>query len=137
MEKEKKLMVCRQHWATFLLKGILALFCIAVGFGGARPLIFVGLFIILYAVISYMTTYAALTETKLIGHVGFLKSKTLTTQLSKIQDIGIENGLLGKIFGYHTIVFTNAGTAGAEMVFKNMAKAHAFVDAVQKQIEKQ
>lgn len=136
MEKEKQIMVCRQHWAAFLLKGIIAFFCIVMGFT-VPPLLFVGLFIVLWAFISYKTTYIALTETKLTGHKGFIKSRTLTVPLSKVQDIIIGNGLMGKIFGYHNISIASAGLSDNGDPFRCMAKAPAFVDAVQKQIEKQ
>ena len=152
MFEEKKLAICRPHWTGFIGQGILCtcFVILAVIFlivpeaiaeletNTAHALVIISLviaaIIALRIFISIKFTYLELTETKLIGHKGFIKSKTLTTPLSRVQDVGISNGLFGKIFGYHTISISSAGTAGTEFVFKNMANARAFSDAVQNAI---
>ena len=144
MAKEKQIAVCRQHWSGFIVPGF---FCVLFVLGGicmlfidvaighkllAMLIMFVIAAVIAgYIFISYKFTYSiVLTETKLIGHKGLIRSKTLTAPLSKVQDIGLSNGLMGKILGYHTVTISSAGTANTEFVFIHMAKAQQFVDAV-------
>ena len=147
MNEEKRIAVCKPHWTGFIGRIIVcAFFLILAIYGlfssdadGVRAPFVISMLVIaailaLSILITCKTTYLALTETKLIGHIGFIKSKTLTTPLSRVQDIGIGNGLFGKIFGYHTITVSNAGTAGTEYAFKRMGKAKEFADAVQNAI---
>lgn len=144
MAREKEIAVCRQHWSSFFVPGFFcALFVLgAVGVlfidaAISRRLLAMLILLGIAAVIavcilvSYKFTYSiVLTGTKLIGHKGLIRSRTLTAPLSKVQDIGLSNGLMGKILGYHTVTISSAGTANTEFVFIHMAKAQEFVDAV-------
>lgn len=144
MAKEKEIAVCRRHWSGFVVPGF---FCVlfvlgaigmlfidaAIGNRLAAMLVMLAIAAVIagYIFISYKFTYSiVLTETKLVGHKGLIRSKTLTAPLSKVQDIGLSNGLMGKIFGYHTVTISSAGTANTEFVFIHMAGAQKFVDAV-------
>lgn len=144
MAKEKELAVCRQHWSSFVAPGFFcALFVLgAVGvlfidaelghkLLAALIMLAIAAVIAVYIRVSHKFTYSiVLTETKLIGHKGLIRSRTLTAPLSKVQDIGLSNGLMGKILGYHTVTISSAGTANTEFVFVHMARAQEFVDAV-------
>ena len=143
--KETMVMVCRKHWAVFILPIALAAICIiaalvglasdgASGAGPAVALIVFGLVIALWAWIKHKGEYIAITETSLIGHRGIIRSKKLSTPLSKVQSIGLSNGLFGKLLGYHTITVANAATGSTEFIFTKMANAQAFVDAVNERI---
>lgn len=144
MAKEKEIAVCRQHWSHFFAPGF---FCALFALGAAGVLFIdaelghkllamlvllaIAAVIAVYILISYRFTYSiVLTETKLIGHKGLIRSRTLTAPLSKVQDIGLSNGLMGKILGYHTVTISSAGTSSTEFVFLRMARAQEFVDAV-------
>ena len=144
MAKEKKLAICRCHW-TYFIKDVFVCILLLIAaivvaaahsFGEASLFVSIALsaiavFLILRIMITRKTTYIALTETTIVGHRGFIKSQTLTTSLMKVQDMGLSNGLFGKIFGYHTVTISSAGSAGTEFVFKHMAGGQKFVDAVQ------
>lgn len=143
MTKGKDIAICRMHWVMFVghVFWILVALIIAAGLGrqdssGMLSLCMVGIAAVLAirALILYKSTYIRLTETSVVGHIGFLKSKTLTTAIVKVQDTGLSNDLLGKILGYHTITISSAGSAGTEYVFRNMAKAQQFVERLQEQI---
>lgn len=140
--KEKAIATCRKHWTAFLIPGLVAFLFLIFGIigllsgipGMAVAMFAVVLICALYIFISYKCDYIALTETRLVGKIGFIRSKELSTPLSKVQTIGVENGLLGKIFRYHTIVIANAGTDETEFVFNHMAGAKQFVSKVQHQL---
>lgn len=142
MTGEKKIAVCRPHWSGFLGRIILCVIFLIVAISGLitheadmfiAGLVLAAIFA-LSILISCRSTYLKLTETKLIGHIGFIKSRTLSTPLSRVQDISLSNGLFGKILGYHTIMISSAGTSGTEYIFRRMAKAKEFADAVQNAI---
>lgn len=142
MNSNNDVLMCRRHWITFAKDIVLIVLILiaAIIFGrgtsGIIPLILVVVAIVLFlrALIAYKSTYIRLTETSVIGHVGFLNSKTLTTAIVKVQDISLSNGLFGKIFGYHTIRISNAGSAGTEYVFTHMTNAQKLVEEVQARI---
>lgn len=138
--KERKLVVCRKHWTVFLWNGILSAVLIAFGVYmisdtelkagiSASVLMFLpAVILILSAVITYKTDYITLTEKRIIGHEGFIRSRKISAPLSKVQNIEISNGLFGKIFGYHTLIIDNAGTSGKEFKFKRATNAERFVE---------
>lgn len=64
--------------------------------------------------IRFLTTELALTNKKVIGKVGLIRTHSVASALNKIQNISISSGLFGKIFSYGTIKIE---TAGAEPVY--------------------
>ena len=148
--KEKTIAVCRSHWTKFVPEGIVVLILLFVLVAIALPekipvgpkllicavLLLAAVCAVLHGVIEYRTTYLELTPTSVIGHKGFIRSKSLTAPLSRVQDTTLANGLWGKIFRYHTIVVTTAGSGGLELPFKRMAKAKAFAERVNLEMEK-
>lgn len=144
MKKEKLIAECRLHWTVFALEGLFIVLLIAAGIAGsiyadgaivvALPFLVAAVILFAHAYITYRTTYIAITETKIIGHMGFIKSKTMSTPLSKVQSIGLSNGLLGKIFGYHTVTVSHAGTDRIDFIFHHMAKAEEFSEKVNEYI---
>ena len=144
MAKENRIAVCRRHWSAFFLPGLIGVIFFVLGIASLKLddwsawYLIIPLIIVVgcagYIYISYQTTYILLTTTSVIGHKGFIKSHTLTAPLSKVQDMGLSNGLGGKILGYHTVTLSSAGSARTEFVFPHMARAQKFVDAVQETI---
>lgn len=141
-KNEKYLAVCRQHWTAHVIPGVVAVFGVIGALeslfekarGNALAMILIAGLAVLYIFIQHKFNYIAVTEKSVVGHIGFIKSRTLSAPLSKIQNIGIGNGLFGKIFGYHTITVDNGGGDRIEFVFKNMAKAPEFVEFVQEKL---
>ena len=61
-----------------------------------------------------------------VGKTGIFNTTELTSPLRNVQDIGIKQSALGKIFGYADITVSTAGHSGAEYVFKTMNNAKRF-----------
>ena len=145
MKKEKRIAECRLHWTAFIVKGFFIALFVMIGLveliyfagnvGFALFFFAVAAIIFGYAYITYKTTYIAMTESTIIGHTGFIKSKIMSTPLSKVQSIGLSNGLLGKIFGYHTVTVSHAGTDRIDFVFERMAKGEEFSAKVNEYIK--
>jgi uncharacterized membrane protein YdbT with pleckstrin-like domain len=108
------------HWAC-LLKHILLM------------LIWIGCFTIWVDIIRMFTTQLVLTNKRIYGKVGLINTKTLDTPLGKINNVSVESGLFGKIFGYGTINITNS--SGAYSI-KCVKSPDAFRNTLMSEIDK-
>ena len=131
---EEYIAVCKKHWALVLGRLLLALLIFGFlpygekGNTGYQILRFaLPLLVLLSGIIEYTTNYIAVTRTKIVVHMGFIKTTDYSTPLNKIQAISISSGLFGKMFGYHTITIDHAGTGRSEYKFGHMANAKDFV----------
>lgn len=79
--------------------------------------------------ISFATSEFAITDKRVIIKVGLLRRQTLELQLSKLEAIAVDQGLLGRILGYGNIVVT--GTGGTKEPFKTISGPLEFRRAAQ------
>jgi uncharacterized membrane protein YdbT with pleckstrin-like domain len=126
------------HPVIFSTGALLALFSLVffmnsetVGIGG---------FIFLIALIALGITWLrstnsefAVTSTRVVIKVGWLTRRTLELQLSKVETIGIDQVLLGRLLDYGTLVVI--GTGGTKETFKFISAPLEFRKAVQRQTE--
>ena len=130
---EDYIAVCRKHWIVPVFRILIALVIFIWLFqweGNALyNIVHFGVPILLTAsgIVEYTTNYIALTETKIVVHMGFIRTADYATPLNKIQAISISSGLFGKLFGYHKITIDHAGTGRSEYQFDHMADAQDFV----------
>jgi uncharacterized membrane protein YdbT with pleckstrin-like domain len=103
------------HWIIFALPALLCLIII-----GIVPLI--------GALVRNATSEFAVTNLRVIVKVGLIRRNTLELNLTKVESIGIEQTLLGRILGYGTIVVV--GTGGTREPFKSIADPMGFRRAV-------
>ncbi len=92
------------------------------------PLI-IGLPMLLSAWIRRANTELAVTSKRVIAKVGLFHRTTLELNLSKVETIGVDQSLLGRILNYGTVVVV--GTGGTKEPFPNIADPMAFRKAVQ------
>ena len=127
---------CQKHWFSYVSESLWFLLFLAgsvvlIRYKTGPGLIALAVVLAL-AVVSFFTIreeYIAVNPKEVIGHKGFINSRTLRSPLSKVQGVEIDNGIFGKMFGYHNIIVTTAGTSGAEYVFKMMKSAKQFQDS--------
>lgn len=81
--------------------------------------------------VQYLTSEFAVTNKRVLVKVGFISRHTLELLLTKVETIGIDQSILGRIFGYGTIVVT--GTGGTKEPFKSIANPLEFRHQVQGQ----
>ena len=131
---EEYIAVCKKHWALILGRVLLGLVIYGVmPYGDKSNTVYqilryaLPLLVVLSGIIEYSTNYIAVTRTKIVVHMGFIKTTDYSTPLNKIQAISISSGLFGKMFGYHTITIDHAGTGKSEYNFGHMANAKDFV----------
>jgi uncharacterized membrane protein YdbT with pleckstrin-like domain len=147
MAGEEVIYRAKLHWKVFLLPIILLLVGVLIlwldrssndtqvlccGGGWGALVLLAGLIVGLLATISYTTSEFALTDKRVLVKVGFVKRHSLELLLTKIEGIGVDQGILGRILGYGTIVV--AGTGGTKEPFKNIADPLEFRRQVQSQI---
>jgi uncharacterized membrane protein YdbT with pleckstrin-like domain len=76
----------------------------------------VGIIWFINALIRYLTSEFAITNKRIIIKVGLIKRITLEMNREKIESIGVDQGILGRIFNYGTIVIS--GTGSTKQIFK-------------------
>ncbi len=129
-----ELTVTCQTASVFVVLRVIVIAIIAI-FGlvaiAASPVL--GLFILIcdavwgiYEILVMRSCTVTISGGVVTGKTGILHTKKLTSPVSKVQDVGISNGILGKLFGYHTIIISTAGSDHAEYTYRHMGNAEAF-----------
>jgi len=87
-------------------------------------LVIIGIPSLIGNLIIMATTELGFTNKNFLGKTGLIRTKVLNTPLSKIQNVGVQSGLWGKIWGYGTIS-VDTGNIGAYH-FKHISGADNF-----------
>lgn len=105
------------------------------------PLIFLGLLTLAFygiglifwatAFIRYKTTELAFTNKRVIAKFGFISRETIELNISKVESIQVNQGILGRIFNYGTLVISGAGNPQAPIpgISDPMSFRRAFMEA--------
>lgn len=93
------------------------------------PLAVAALVMLVVGYITYRTSEFAVTDRRVIIKVGFIQRRTLETMLSKVEAVGVDQGLLGRVFRFGTITVT--GTGGTHEQFQRIAAPLEFRKHVQ------
>lgn len=86
-----------------------------------------------FGFLSRGATEMAVTNKRVIIKSGILNRKTFELLLSKVESIGVNEGVLGRMLGYGTVVVR--GTGGTPEPFDRVAHPLEFRRQVQQQIE--
>jgi uncharacterized membrane protein YdbT with pleckstrin-like domain len=78
-------------------------------------------------------TEMTVTNKRILVKTGLLSRRTFELLLSKVESIGVEEGMLGRVFCYGSVVVR--GTGGTPELFKNIDHPLEFKRQVQQQIE--
>jgi len=69
----------------------------------------IGLFFLLYAWIRVHSTELAITNKRVIAKFGFIKRNTVEINLSKVEAVRVEQGFMGRLLNYGTILISGTG----------------------------
>lgn len=115
------------HWIIFLLPLLLwllslinILFAIAAIISSISSLI------------TYISSEFGITNKRVIVKVGFIRRQSFETLLARIEGIGVDQSMLGRIFNYGTINII--GTGGSREPFTTIDAPIKFRNKVQEQI---
>ena len=131
----------RLHWILFLRPALVVVAGIALALV-LRPvqdprwlwmlgagLAVIGLVWGLVHYVEMMTSEFAVTSSRLILKVGLISRYTTELLLTKVETIGVQQGLMGRMLGYGDLTVT--GTGGAREVFRRVRDPIAFRNHVQ------
>ena len=141
MQGEQIRFYTKLHWIIFIFPILLIVigFCLALVFSvHSAALIFgtlfflVGILLGVPRLITYKTSEFAVTNKRVLIKIGFIKRHSLELLLQKVEGIGVDQDISGRIFGYGTIIVT--GTGGTKEPFKKIANPLEFRKQVQQSI---
>lgn len=118
----KPVVTCKKHWSALIPTAVITLLLIYAAFHVKEWYICILAAVILCGV-DYLIVNSVclvLTASDITGKVGIIKSAKLAAPLSKVQDVEIDSGLLGKVLGFSTVKVSTAGSGRTEFVFKNV-----------------
>ena len=100
-DDEKIVYIVHFHWIyTF----IAFLYLIFLG------LLLIGIFIFIKMMINKWTTERALTNTRYIQKIGWISRDTEEIGISKIEEVDLQQSILGRILGYGSISISGTGS---------------------------
>ena len=99
-------------------------YCAAAIFGVTIVFLPVSAALLLYAYLKIRSTEMGITSKRIIKKSGVIMRDTAEIRLCKVESISVQQGLLGRIFGYGTV--TIVGTGGNGAVMKGVADPLAF-----------
>ncbi|HKW91269.1 MAG TPA: PH domain-containing protein [Methylomirabilota bacterium] len=131
----------RLHWMLFVKPGLLTLAGVVLALllrqvldppwlwmiGAAVAVIGLGWAFVHY--VELMTSEFAVTNTRLILKVGLISRYTTELLLTKVESIGVQQGLMGRLLGFGDLTVT--GTGGAREVFRRVRDPIGFRNHVQ------
>lgn len=136
LDGEQVIYRAKRHWMVFFRSAVWAFLAfIFIGSGSSG----MGAFLVLLSVVDaiaalleYKTSEFGLTNKRVLIKVGFISRKSLETLLSKVEGIQVDQGLIGRMLNYGTIIIT--GTGGTQSPFKKISDPFEFRKRVQEQI---
>lgn len=132
----------RLHWTIFATAiGVVLLgVALAIVLGIYQPdywyagaaLAGIGLLLAIRPAIRYASSEFAVTDKRVVAKLGFIERESLETLLSKVEAIGVDQGIVGRMLGYGTITIT--GTGGTEESFPRISDPLEFRRQIQSQV---
>ncbi len=146
MSGERVIYRSKLHWVVVVIPiifaVIIALIALVLLFtgGDAVGMGYFFLFFLLIAIIwvissfiSFKTSEFGVTNKRVLVKVGWIRRNSLETLLAKVEGIQINQGILGRILNYGTIVVK--GTGGTSNPFHKIEAPFEFRKKVQEQID--
>lgn len=132
----------RLHWNVYILPVIIAavslyplFLAVSEKYGNAVIAIFAAdLLLFLHPWMKTRTSEFAVTDKRIIMKVGILEVKTLEMFLNKVENIGVNQTLAGRVLNYGEVIITGSG--GTKEVFGNIARPYEFRKSAQEQISR-
>ncbi|HKV04314.1 MAG TPA: PH domain-containing protein [Candidatus Acidoferrales bacterium] len=132
------------HW-TVLVWPLLAAVVVAGGgvvcllqrdtdvmFAGAFLFVVAGI-IVAFAILKRNAVEIAVTNRRVMIKTGMLSRRSLEIMLPKVESIGIDETMMGRVLGYGTVVIH--GTGGTPEPFRRIAHPSEFRREVQEQLD--
>ncbi len=141
MQGEQIRYYTKLHWVIFIFPIFLIFigFCLAAVFSSHSAALISGALFFLVGIllgvprfITYKSSEFAVTNKRVLIKVGFIRRHSLELLLQKVEGIGVDQDIFGRIFGYGTIIVT--GTGGTKEPFKKIQNPLEFRKQVQQSL---
>lgn len=96
-------------------------------------LILGGIFSLIGAAIRQATTEIAVTNKRVLGKTGFIRRDTIDLNLSKVESLYADQGILGRMLDYGAVRIK--GTGGSNFIVKSVSTPIAYKKAANEQID--
>lgn len=95
------------------------------------PVVGLGLIFLIMAYVRYKSTELAVTTKRVIVKHGFIRRQTVEINMNKVESIQVDQGILGRVFDFGTLIISGTGTSHAPItgVCAPMAFRKAFIEA--------
>ena len=122
------------HWIIYGLPGTIFVIAILVALGGGGWIAglamgVIGLVLLVPPWIKSTSSEFAITNKRVLIKVGLIRRHSLELLLQKVEGIGVDQGILGRILGYGTI--TVSGVGGTKEPFQMISDPLEFRRQVQ------
>ena len=134
------------HWAAIgipiIFTVIIALIILVLLFTGGDAaavgyffllFLFIAIIRVISSFIAFKTSEIGVTNKRILIKVGWIRRTSLETLLTKVEGIQVNQGILGRILNYGTIVIK--GTGGTNTPFHKIEAPLEFRKKVQEQID--
>ena len=78
---------------------------------------FIGLLLIGIAAIHVLTTELALTNRRIIAKSGLIRRNTIELKVNRVESLGVDQGILGRILNFGSIVVKGVGGSHAPIPY--------------------
>lgn len=94
------------------------------------PLFGIGLIFLIIAYLRYISTELAITNKRVIAKFGFIRRRTVEINIDRVESIQVDQGVLGRLFNYGSLIVSGAGTPQAPIpgVSNPLAFRRAFME---------
>lgn len=100
---------------------------------GGVALLVIAVVILIRGILTRNAVQMAVTNKRVIAKVGIVTRRTIDLLLSRVESVGVEESVLGRMLGYGTVVIR--GTGGTPESFNKIASPLEFRTQVQQQID--
>ncbi|MGR0306571.1 PH domain-containing protein [Acinetobacter beijerinckii] len=77
----------------------------------------VGVVLIMIAIINVLTTELAITNRRIIAKTGLIRRNTIELKVNRVESLGVNQSILGRIFNFGSIVVKGVGGSNAPIPF--------------------
>jgi membrane protein YdbS with pleckstrin-like domain len=95
-------------------------------------LVGIGLLMAIGPAISYISSDFAVTNKRVLSKVGFIERESDESMLSKVEAVGVDQGIIGRLLDFGTVTIT--GTGGTQEAFATISQPFEFRRQIQSQV---
>lgn len=106
----------KPHWAMFIAPGIVLLLGVLAGKAGG-VFVFIGFIWAAFRFLVYKTTELAVTNKRVIAKSGIIRRNAIDVSLGKVEGVSYNQGIIGRIFGYGSILVRGTGVGQVPVRF--------------------